>query len=54
MKASEAASRLGVTPATLARWSDAGAVEAVRIGVGRRRHYRVSDIRRLLDDRAAQ
>ena len=35
----EVADRVGVTPATLARWVQAGKVEAVRTGTGRGRVF---------------
>jgi DNA-binding transcriptional MerR regulator len=55
IKASEAARLLGVHPRTLAKWSDSGVLpEPVRIGPGRFRYYRLSDIEALAHEGAAQ
>jgi DNA-binding transcriptional MerR regulator len=48
VKASEAARLLGIHPRTLAKWSDSGVLaEPVRIGPGRFRYYRISNIEAL-------
>jgi DNA-binding transcriptional MerR regulator len=50
IKASEAARLLGVTPRTLARWSESGTLPPpVRVGPGQRRHYHQHDIDALLN-----
>jgi excisionase family DNA binding protein len=50
IKASEAARLLGVSPRTLARWSDSGVLPPpVRVGPGQRRFYRAEDIEALLN-----
>lgn len=53
IKASDAARLLGVTPRTLARWSDSGTLpEPVRVGPGQRRYYYRADIDALLHEGA--
>lgn len=55
IRASEAARRLGVHPATLARWSERGVLpQPVRLGPGQRRHYRAEDIDALVQDGAPE
>lgn len=51
VKASEAARLLGIHPRTLAKWSDSGVIaQPVRIGPGRFRYYRLSDIEPVAHD----
>lgn len=52
LRAGEAATLVGVDPATLGRWADAGRVRVTRTPSGHRR-FRETDIRQLAADYAA-
>lgn len=49
VKISEAAKMLGVSTKTLRRWDNADKLKPVRT-VGKHRRYRVSDIKKLLEE----
>lgn len=54
IKASDAARLLGITPRTLARWSNSGTLpDPVRVGPGQHRFYYRADIDALINEGAA-